>query len=96
MVGTIQTSGMQLEGPYRRRRYTPAETPEVPAEEPQEEGAVEPSAETETVPEKVVDVKEWVGEDSDRALAALEVEQAKPEAEQRATLLTWLQDILVG
>lgn len=100
MVGAIKTSGMQLEGPYRRRRVQR----EDPVQEPQEPDQVEPTGEPVQepekessdvqVPEKVADVKAWVGDDKDKAQQALEVEQAKPESEQRPTLVSWLEEAL--
>jgi hypothetical protein len=85
---------MQLEGPHRRRRVERPETPEEPTPvESSAEPVQEPEKASE-VPEKVTDVKAWVGDDKDKAQEALEVERAKPESEQRPTLVSWLEEVL--
>lgn len=50
------------------------------------------TADPAAVPSTVDDVKEWVGDDADRAVVALEVERARSEG-PRKTLEPWLEDV---
>jgi len=72
---------------------TPVESTSEPVQEPEKAASdvQEPEAQ---VPEKVTDVKAWVGDDKEKAQEALTVEQAKPESEQRPTLVSWLEEVL--
>jgi hypothetical protein len=70
-----------------------AEEPEPePAPEPAPEPEPEPESAAEVVPEgTIAEVKAWVGDNEDRALEALEAEEA---GQNRSTLIAWLEDQL--
>jgi hypothetical protein len=57
------------------------------------EDKVVPAAESETVPDGTAkEVLEWVGDDSDRAVAALDAEEARDQP--RSTLVTALEKVV--
>ncbi|HEV2071099.1 MAG TPA: hypothetical protein VGR26_15015 [Acidimicrobiales bacterium] len=79
MVGTVTGLGPEHARPVRPRPPNTATATDVAGTEP-------PS-------DRMADIRVWVGDDPDRARQALEREQAKPEDEQRPTLVGHLRTV---
>lgn len=86
-------SGLSAHRPRRFRREKSPQAPQVSAQ------VVAPTeGEVISVPEDLTTIKdllEWIGEDSDRASAALDQELAKPENHQRKTLVSQLTELIL-
>jgi len=85
----VDTEGTPTPQPESEGKDKPDKEPKTTSAEPQAEGGDADYPEDGTIP----DVKDWIGEDPDRAQEAYDREQDRPGG-PRVTLVDYLNDLL--